>query len=302
VKAGSISSRFEDVRRALHEDLPPWGVLVFESHHADEFQMPWRTHAFAKVVYVLDGAGSFDVEADVLGFSSGDVILVPPGFRNRIRDCEGEPVSLYAACIADSVMDCVPQLTERMRPTIWSDQPRRTLAIAALLRRMVWTQDHHHNARSFEMLADAWRLMGLLVDGVSGDRPTSDRSTDVETFRTAQPSDREVSDREVVEQYVKELRANFLDARSIDQAAQTCGLSRRAFTHRFREVTGTSWLAHVRQLAIDHASALLQNSDLPIVSVAFEAGFADLSTFYRQFTKRVGVSPAAYREQSRKLS
>jgi len=291
-----MSSRFQDVRSALREDLPPWGVLVFESHHASEFQMAWRTHGFAKIVYVLDGAGSFDIEADVIEFSTGDVIVVPPGVRNRIRDCEGQPVSLYAACVAESVIDCVPGLGERFRT-------------------MVWTQDHRHTTRSMEMLADAWRLIGLIVDEILGDRRMgsysigndltgnnligndligNDLASD-KPLRTAQ-----ISDREIVEQYVDELKTNFLDAQSIDQAAEACGLSRRAFTHRFREVTGTSWLAHVRQLAINHASTLLRDSDLPIVSVAFEAGFADLSTFYRQFTKRVGLSPATYRDASRK--
>lgn len=295
-----MNSRFQDVRSALREDLPPWGVLVFESHHASEFQMAWRTHGFAKIVYVLDGAGSFDVETDVIEFSTGDVVVVPPGVRNRIRDCEGQPVSLYAACVAESVIDCVPGLGERFRTRIWSDRPRRTLAIASVLRRMVWTQDHRHTTRSMEMLADAWRLIGLIVDATSVDRRVGGYSigndlTDDQPLRTAQ-----LSDREIVEQYVDELKTNFLDAQSIDQAAEACGLSRRAFTHRFREVTGTSWLAHVRQLGIDHASTLLRDSDLPIVSVAFEAGFADLSTFYRQFTKRVGLSPATYRDASRK--
>ncbi|TWT91904.1 AraC family transcriptional regulator [Neorhodopirellula pilleata] len=298
-----MNSRFQEVRLALQEELPPWGVLVFESHHASEFQMPWRTHAFAKIVYVLEGAGSFDIEKNVIDFSSGDVILIPPGVRNRIRDCEGQPVSLYAACVAEYVIDCVPGLGKRMRPTNWSDEPRRTLAIASVLRRMVWTQDHRQAARSFEMLADAWRLFGLIAEEPSNDsspRSLRDSSREILPDREIN-SDGEIhSDREIVEQYVEELNTSFLDARSIDQAAETCGLSRRAFTHWFREVTGTSWLAHVRQLAIDHASVLLRDSDLPIVSVAFEAGFADLSTFYRQFSKRVGLSPAAYRDQSRK--
>lgn len=280
-----MSSRHENVRNALSEDLPDWGVLVFESHHASEFIMPWRTHAFVKIVYVLDGAGRFDIDDKVIEFSAGDVIVVPPGARNRIRDFENQPVSLYAACIANSILDCDPTVGPRLKPSLWSNQPRRTLAVASVLRRMVWIQDRPAESGSIEMLIDAWRLLGLVVG--DSNRPR-DKKASVD------------SDREIVRQYVEELQTSFLDSQSIDEAAESCGLSRRTFTRMFREETGTSWLAHVRQLAIDHASRLLRDSDLPIVSVAFEAGFADLSTFYRQFTKRVGSSPAAFRDSFRK--
>ena len=74
-------------------------------------------------------------------------------------------------------------------------------------------------------------------------------------------------------------------------------MPRRTFTKLFAEETGTTWLRRVRELAIGHAKTRLRSSDLPIASVAFECGFNDLSTFYRQFKSQVGVSPAAYREK-----
>lgn len=285
-----MSSRYENVRCALREDLPPWGVLVFESHHASEFTMPWRTHPFVKIVYVLDGAGAFDIHEEVLDFSAGDVVVIPPGTPNRIRDREGRPVSLYAACVANSVLDCVPNLRARLRVQKWSQQTRQSLAVASVLRRMVWIQDRSSDSKPIEMMTDAWRLMGLVFE--ESNHPATKKGID--------HSDRESPDREIVRQYVDSLPTRFLDAQSIDEAAESCGLSRRTFTRLFREETGTSWLAHVRQLAIDHASELLRKSDLPIVSVAFEAGFSDLSTFYRQFAKRVGRSPAVFRDSFRK--
>ena len=286
-----MTSRFDDVRDALPENLPPWGVLVFESHHSAQFSMPWRTHRFAKIVYVLDGAGSFDIQQSVTDFSAGDVFVVPPGYKNRIRDSDGSPVSLYACCIASGVLDCDPELRGKLEVSHWTQQPRRTLAVASVLRRMVLQQDRVSASRSAEMLAEAWRLLGLVVSVSSIDESSAKR-------RTATPRGGN-QDEEIVRQYVSELPAHFLSAQTIDEAAETCGLSRRVFTRLFREITETTWLSYVRQIAINHACGLLRESDLPIISVAFESGFAELSTFYRQFNKRVGESPAAYREASR---
>ncbi|MEM6474364.1 MAG: AraC family transcriptional regulator, partial [Planctomycetota bacterium] len=86
---------------------------------------------------------------------------------------------------------------------------------------------------------------------------------------------------------------------TIDDAAGSIGLSRRAFTSLFQKLTGTTWLVYVRRLAINHAKHQLAQTELSIASVAFEAGFNDLSTFYRQFKSQVGMSPKQYRKSIR---
>ena len=83
---------------------------------------------------------------------------------------------------------------------------------------------------------------------------------------------------------------------NLDAAASSLGLSRRRFTQLFREITGTSWLAHVRGLRIDHAKKLLESTDRTVLSVAFECGFEDLSTFYRAFKRETDESPNKWRQ------
>ena len=63
----------------------------------------------------------------------------------------------------------------------------------------------------------------------------------------------------------------------------------------FHELTGETWLSHTRRLAVEHAQQRLFHTELPITSIAFECGFRDLSTFYRQFKKLSGMSPGEYR-------
>ena len=112
----------------------------------------------------------------------------------------------------------------------------------------------------------------------------------------ASASRRETRDElEVMQDYVRKLATEFYEASTIDAAAGSVGMSRRAFTKLFHEVTGSTWLTHVRRLAINHAKHQLAQTNLSIASVAFECGFNDLSTFYRQFKAQVGVSPRNYR-------
>jgi len=47
--------------------------------------------------------------------------------------------------------------------------------------------------------------------------------------------------------------------------------------------------------------ALLRDTAEPITSIAYDAGWADLSNFNRTFRRDVGCSPGEYRRGDRKL-
>lgn len=276
--------RAEQVRRALTENLPTWGVVVLESHHASDFTMQWRTHAFVKIVYILAGSGRFDVGDQTFRFVAGDVIIVPPQTRNRIQDESDDPSSLYAGCVSEHVLASDPNLSDQLVSTCLHEMPKQTGAIASVLRRIIFTQERSAPLGNIDMVIDAWRLLRLVLSVAS--------STGKEAVKRTKANE---EDESVVRFYVDQLQESFLQATSIDDAAADCEIPRRTFTKLFREVTGTTWLNYVRGLAIDHASELLRSTDLPIASVAFESGFSDLSTFYRQFSRHKGVSPASYR-------
>jgi AraC-like DNA-binding protein len=99
-----------------------------------------------------------------------------------------------------------------------------------------------------------------------------------------------------VRAYVQDLEQHFFEATNLDAAAASLGLSRRRFTQLFRQCTDSSWLAYVRRLRIEHAKRLLAEPQKTVLSIAFECGFEDLSTFYRAFKREVGVSPNQWRQ------
>lgn len=284
----SSPHRRRQVTAAMNETLPPWNVLVLESHHSSEFTMQPRTHSFLKVIYILAGAGDLHLEDRQFRFAADDCLVVPPGVSNWISDGDSTPVSLYAGCIGASVLRCDPTLGEGLSVCHQTGPDRVTLSIAATLRRMVYCQDAQAETCGVEMLVDAWKLIRLVL-GLS----MSSRGSTVATRSHREPD----ADRDAVRAYVDELSTTFLEATTIDAAAASVQLSRRTFTEMFRNETGTTWLKHVGSLRIRHAAKLLATTDLPIASVAFESGFADLSTFYRRFSSSLHCSPAVYRQQ-----
>jgi len=268
--------------RPVDETLPDFGVLVFESHHAKDFFMSFREHSFAKIFYVLEGAGTLESQRGSKPFRSGDVMVVPPKLRHRIVDAPDQPASLYVACLSLSLLSFDRSITERIQFTVLPDPHVRT-RVAVTLRRMVFRQQSSDRLSSLPMVGDALRLIELVLE------PRTSKRRKVE--RGLSP------DEQSMRRYIAFLDQNFFEATTIDDAANELGMSRRHFTKLFSKHAGQSWLRFVRGRAVEHAQTRLRQTELPIASVAFECGFNDLTTFYRHFKRVTGVSPAKYRRE-----
>lgn len=75
------------------------------------------------------------------------------------------------------------------------------------------------------------------------------------------------------------------------------GLPERTFKRRFKQATGYTPLEYVQTLRIEEAKHLLETSRLPTDAVAQTVGYDDPTFFRRLFKRRVGVTPARYRQR-----
>lgn len=92
---------------------------------------------------------------------------------------------------------------------------------------------------------------------------------------------------------------NLRESHSLDTLAAKTLLSRRTFTRRFKQVTGTTvgqWLRHQR-LAL--AQRFLETGDQPIDVIADLAGFGSALSLRQHFSKVLNTSPATYRREFR---
>ena len=266
--------------RALPEKLPHWGILVLESHHSSKFSMEWRTHSFVKIVYVLNGDGTFLVGKRRISFSKGDVMCIPPGTRNRIVDGPNAASSLYVCCVARGVLRFDPSLIPQLPCRALPRERQFAYRVSTVVRRMVHTQQITSKMRPISMVTDALKLIKMICERSRETEKVDRRSIDYQ---------------QRIHQYIESLPSRFFEETSIKAAADQIDIPRRTFTKLFAEITGETWLQHVRRLAIEHAQHRLHETNLSVASIAFECGFYDLSTFYRQFQRHCGISPGRYR-------
>ncbi|MEW4530109.1 helix-turn-helix domain-containing protein [Maioricimonas sp. JC845] len=271
-------------RTALPEKLPDWGVLVLESHHAPDFRMEWRTHSFVKVLYALSGSGDVLIRDQSYPWSARDLVVVPPRHRNRLVDAPGSATSVYVLCVATSLLQFDRTFVRQLRPGPVRRSAHLANQVESRLRHLLFEQSRANLQTPVSMVADALQLLALVAS----------QPAPVKRLRD---DNREPTFASELDAYLESLSANFFEATTIEAAAAQAGIPRRRFTGLFRERTGVTWLEYVHGLRIDHACRLLRETTTPIPSIAFECGFGDLSTFYRVFRRRCGVSPGRWREE-----
>jgi transcriptional regulator GlxA family with amidase domain len=83
----------------------------------------------------------------------------------------------------------------------------------------------------------------------------------------------------------------------LEELASRLDVSARQLERLFKADTGASPQAYAKRLRLRTAAWLLTHSDKSVATIASTCGFADASHLGREFRKKYGLSPAAFREQ-----
>ncbi len=86
---------------------------------------------------------------------------------------------------------------------------------------------------------------------------------------------------------------------TVESLAAIANMSRSAFANRFSAAYGSGPIELLRELRLQRACALLQDSDLPVKRIAQLVGFKSRTAFSRVFEQQIGQSPSEYRLQAR---
>ncbi len=83
---------------------------------------------------------------------------------------------------------------------------------------------------------------------------------------------------------------------SLTSVADHFGISSKMVGTVCRERFGKTFLQYVRDCQIQHATQLLQTTDLSLEEISEQCGFTNLLTFRRNFKASMGINPSDYRK------
>ncbi len=82
----------------------------------------------------------------------------------------------------------------------------------------------------------------------------------------------------------------------LEEVAEKVGISGRTLERHF-SAAGTSYSQLLKELRFDLVTKLLEDTHVPIASIASKAGFAQQSSLSRAFNDWTGMMPNQYRSQ-----
>ena len=86
---------------------------------------------------------------------------------------------------------------------------------------------------------------------------------------------------------------------SMEQLADAVSVSRRTFSRVFARTADMTPSAFVEQVRIDHSRKLLEETDLPLKTIAFRCGFHNSNQMRFIYSRRLDTTPREYRERFR---
>lgn len=84
---------------------------------------------------------------------------------------------------------------------------------------------------------------------------------------------------------------------SVQALAAHAAVSQRTLLRRFRALYQQSPQAHLQDLRIERAKALLTATALDLSEILSQCGYADLASFRKLFKRKTALTPSAYRAQ-----
>lgn len=105
-----------------------------------------------------------------------------------------------------------------------------------------------------------------------------------------------LTDDPLVAKVLAYVEVHFREALTLGHIAARVHLSPAYLTTRVKAQIGQSVMEYVIERRMQEAEALLTTTDKPVSAVGEAVGYPEPSTFSRQFRRRHGLSPAAWRE------
>lgn len=103
-----------------------------------------------------------------------------------------------------------------------------------------------------------------------------------------------------VQMMVAFMAQNYTQTLRIADIAEVAGISKGYAMAIFSAFMRRSLTQYVNELRLNHARALLMDTNDKIVGIALDSGFGSLSQFYNLFHQQFGVSPSAFRDSTRR--
>lgn len=280
---GRASGKRKRPHRHHFNDL---GIYVFESRHGPDFSMDIVTRDFHQLYLVRDGQGFVETETSKVPIREHHLFYAPAHTAHRLVDERSDPLTVVVICFYDKVFgDCTAavECLSLFRQNFPVVSPFRLaenytrLQIRNRFKAMFVEQLQKKAGSRSVVLAQLIELLIFVTRTYVEGKESPSCDPDSEAFAGS----------------LRFIEDNFFRPIKIEELAAIANMSYRSYTEEFKQRTGKTVKQYLTERRVEYAKSLmLETGD--ILFTSYEAGFNDLTNFYRVFKKVAGSTPKQF--------
>lgn len=275
----------------------------------------FHRHEYYEMLFAESAGLTCQFKGRAIRLNPGDVLIMKPYVLHRLNELKSERSRPVWYCsflpqVVDQDIMPIDELAEGASPNRYFLKPFLSLAaegVAAVLikvdaaqcsccrelflRLRQTTHDRSERSRAlsrFHFLSLLMFLSDQIVrgDGKGHDTVIADLVVSVSRCQTG------------LRNVLNHIHNHFDQSLKLESMAAMCDTETPYFCRMFKHETGETFTSYVNGLRIERACRMLLETTDNVLDISYEVGFNNYPCFTRQFKRRTGLAPSAYRKQA----
>src|SRR6185437_9343215 len=254
----------------------------------------WHYHPELELHYLIRGEGVRFIGDNISNFSDGEILLLGENLPHKwhCREDPSQDVSLYGVetmvlHFSSNFMgnDMLSLPETRLLPLLFERAKKGMVIINETREKLIPLIEAASKAENLDRLIALLSILKILSETKDYHQITREQSF--------YKSDKYETERlNEVYNYTLE---NFSQPIALEKIAAISNLTTTSFCRYFKLMTKKTYYDFLTEIRISHACTFLIEDKMSIEQIADRCGFYNISNFYRQFKKVIGVTPLNYK-------
>jgi AraC family transcriptional regulator len=246
-------------------------LSVYSIRNRPNHVVPEHVHEYSRIGILTEGSVREVSCGEWFDYTVGTVVYWPPGstHANRIGPSANRSVQID---VSDELLSRIGAALDVSRPWIFAAESFEG-QVGQLLREV----ESNHGLSSLAVEGAVYSLLARAARLLHGSTVPSHE----------------------ISRALALMESSIDLALGVNELAEAAQLSARCFARRFQQELGVSATEYLRSLRLGRVAKQLILSDEPVAKVAVDNGFYDAAHLSREFKRRFGRSPLAFRRECR---
>lgn len=264
-------------------------VVTVKKYEGEQFPLPFHMHDKYELTMIVNGAGTRIICDNIENFESGDIVFVGPMVPHQWQSSfngstpKVEAITIFLDANFPTVdFQNLPEFS-MFREIL--EQTKKGIQFKGNLKKTIADKIRSlESVEDMELLVSIFDIIKLMINSKEFDLLATEHFIIDQNIDTDRIS--------VITEFIYK---NLTGKISLSELASLVSLHPGSLSRMFKQSTGYSIVEYINRIRIGLACKLLDETNEPIINIAFDCGFQNLSHFNRFFKKAKSATPSAYR-------